>query len=171
MENTTQPALHDTAMFAKTILKSWTLQVSRIDDFLTGVSNEVLQGDTAPGRNSGAYLIGHLTAVSDGLFPLLGFGPKLYPQLEKTFISSPDKSGLEFPSVDELRKYWKDVNDRLIQHFNGMDSEEWLSRHEAVSEADFAKEPFRNKLNVLINRTAHMSYHLGQLAYLKARKA
>jgi len=36
----------------------------------------------------------------------------------------------------------------------------------AVSDEDFSKEPHRNKLNVIINRTNHMSYHLGQLILL-----
>jgi hypothetical protein len=47
---------------------------------------------------------------------------------------------------------------------------EWFNRHTVVSEADFEKEPHRNKLNLLINRTNHLSYHLGQLIYLKPRK-
>jgi len=43
-----------------------------------------------------------------------------------------------------------------------MTSEDWLSRHTSVSEEDFAADPLRNKLNVLIGRTNHESYHLGQ---------
>jgi hypothetical protein len=30
-----------------------------------------------------------------------------------------------------------------------------------------AKEPHRNKLNLLMNRTNHLSYHLGQLVLLQ----
>jgi len=40
---------------------------------------------------------------------------------------------------------------------------DWLGRHTAVSAEDFANEPLRNKLNVLMGRTIHESYHLGQL--------
>jgi hypothetical protein len=36
-----------------------------------------------------------------------------------------------------------------------------------MTEEDFEKEPGRNKLSVLINRTNHMAYHLGQLVLLK----
>jgi hypothetical protein len=36
-----------------------------------------------------------------------------------------------------------------------------------ISEQDFAKEPMRNKLNVLINRTNHLAYHYGQLRLIK----
>ncbi|HTE07225.1 MAG TPA: DinB family protein [Flavitalea sp.] len=166
----TQRALPDTSMFSKTILKAWTLQVARINEFLNTVSDDVLVRETAPGRNSGTYLIGHLIAVNDGLFPLLGFGNKLYPELEKVFISSPDNAGQQFPLIADLRKYWINVNEKLLEHFTALDPEAWVSKHEAVNDEDFAKEPHRNKLNVVISRTTHMSYHLGQLAYLKKRE-
>ena len=38
-----------------------------------------------------------------------------------------------------------------------------------VSDEDFAREPHRNKLNVLISQTNHLSYHPGQLS-LPAKK-
>jgi hypothetical protein len=60
--------------------------------------------EISPGRNSGVYLLGHLTAVSDGLLPILGFGERLYPQLENIFLKNPEKSGLEKPSIDELKQ-------------------------------------------------------------------
>jgi hypothetical protein len=41
-----------------------------------------------------------------------------------------------------------------------------MDRHTAVSEADFALNPSRNKLSILISRTNHQSYHLGQLNLL-----
>ncbi|HYK44364.1 MAG TPA: hypothetical protein VEV83_04300, partial [Parafilimonas sp.] len=71
------------------------------------------------------------------------------------------------PSIDELKKYWSQINSRLTEHFKTMEPADWFSRHMLVSEEDFSKEPHRNKLNVLINRTAHQSYHLGQMAYLR----
>ena len=152
-------------------MKAWTLQITRINEFLAATSDDILQKETAPGRNTGVYLLGHLIATNDGLFPLLGFGDKLYPDLGKVFISSPDKSGLQFPTVDTLKKYWSDVSEKLTDHLNNLEPEEWLSRHEAVSPEDFVKEPYRNKLNVIISRTTHMSYHLGQLIYLKEKSA
>ncbi len=157
-------------MFSKTILKSWTLQVSRINQLIESIGDDALLAETAPGRNTGIYLLGHLAAVHDGLFPLLGFGEKLYPQLNGIFIEAADKSGQELPSLAEVKKYWMEINDKLLDEFNVLEPEEWLSRHNAVSAADFAKEPYRNKLNVLVTRIAHMSYHLGQLVYLKERK-
>ena len=80
---------------------------------------------------------------------------------------SPDKSGLERPSVKELKDYWNEVNRALENHFNKFTVDEWLQKHTAVSEEDFLKEPHRNRLNVLISRTNHLAYHLGQLAFLK----
>jgi len=153
-------------LFIKMVVSNWDIQNTRINKFLAGISDEQLLSETAPGRNSGAYLIGHLTAVSDAMLPLFGWGDKLYPQLETIFVKNGDKAGLEKPSLTELKKYWNDVNEKVTQHIHAMQPEDWFTRHAAVSAEDFAKEPFRNKLNVLINRTAHHSYHLGQLVYL-----
>jgi len=160
----------DAALFVKTFLKAWETQITRVNEFLESITDEVLLKEIAPGKNSGVYLLGHLTAVNDGILPLLGFGKKLYPQLEQIFVTTPDKSGQEFPTIQELKKYWNDVNEQLIQHFNLLEPEEWLTRHGAVSAEDFAKEPHRNKLNVLIHRITHLGYHLGQLIFLKEKK-
>ena len=101
------------------------------------------------------------------MLPLLGFGAKLHPELEAVFLTNPDKAGLEKPSPDTLKSYWKEINAKLLQHIHEMKTADWFTRHNAVSEEDFAKEPNRNKLNILINRTNHQSYHIGQLTYLK----
>jgi DinB superfamily len=151
----------------KMIIAEWQKQNSRVDKLLETLSDEQLAADTAPKRNSGVYLAGHLAAVNDGMLPLLGFGTKLHPELEAVFLTNPDKSGLAAPSLDILKGYWKEINATLTQHINNMKTDEWFTRHTAVSEEDFAKEPHRNKLNILINRTNHQSYHLGQMAYLK----
>ncbi len=137
---------------------------------LNSLSDEKLASETAPGRNSGFYLIGHLAAVSDALFPLMGWGEKLYPQLDNIFLRNPEKSALEKPSIGQVREYWNTIDKKVAGYINATPYEEWFTRHNAVSAEDFAKEPFRNKMNMLINRTNHMSYHLGQLIYLTPQK-
>jgi hypothetical protein len=51
--------------------------------------------------------------------------------------------------------------------FDSLKAEEWLEKHTAVSEEDFKQEPHRNKLNIIVTRTTHLTYHTGQLALLK----
>jgi hypothetical protein len=159
--------LNQEELMVKMVLDSWIGQLNRADKFFNARSDERLQEEVAPGKNSGAYLLGHLVAVHDALFPLLGIGEKLYPELENTFIKNPDKSGIEKPSVEYLRNSWRQVNDKLAEKFNGFAINDWLQKHQAVSEEDFKKEPHRNKLNVVLSRTNHIAYHLGQLAFLK----
>ena len=157
-------------LFIKMTVDAWNTQVTRLTKLFDALSDEQLATQTAPDRNTGIYLLGHLVAVTDGMLPLLGFGEKLYPQLEKPFITSPDRSGLEIPTVAELRKYWTEINAKLSKHIATTTRDEWFTKHNSVSAEDFAKEPHRNKLNILINRTNHNSYHLGQLIYLKPKK-
>lgn len=168
---TTSTSLPTKTLFIKMALSAWDTYNARVNKLIDALSDEQLAADTAPGRNSGIYLLGHLIAVNDGLFPILGFGERLYPQLDKIFVENPDKSGFETPSLNELKEYWKKVNDKLTDHILRMPEDEWFTRHTKVSEDDFAKEPHRNKLNIIINRTNHTSYHLGQLMYLSPKKA
>ncbi len=153
----------------KMTIAEWQKQNGRLDKLLDTLSDEQFSAATAPDRNSGIYLVGHLAAVNDGMLPLLGFGPKLHPELEAIFLTNPENAGAEKPSLATLKNYWKEINATLGQHINAMKAADWLTRHTAVSEEDFSKEPHRNKLNIIINRTNHQSYHLGQLAYLKQR--
>ncbi|ABG57966.1 DinB family protein [Cytophaga hutchinsonii] len=155
------------ALFVRLALDAWNTQSSRTDKLIQSLSNEALAVETAPGRNSGTYLLGHLTAVHDAMLPLLELGDTLYPQLAPVFIQNPDKSGLEKPEINDLRLYWSLVQERLANQFNQLQPADWFNKHAAISREDFLKEPHRNKLSVLINRTNHMAYHLGQLAYLK----
>ena len=97
----------------------------------------------------------------------MGTGQKLYANLEEVFLKNPDKSGLEKPSIKDLRNYWNDVNKEMQKQFGQFAVDEWLQKHTVISAEDFSKEPHRNRLNVLISRTNHLAYHLGQLAYLK----
>jgi hypothetical protein len=157
-------------LLVHTVLKAWETQVNRMNDFFDNASDDDLMHEVAPGRNRGIYLLGHLTAVNDGIMPLLGLSEKLYPHLEKPFISTPDKSGLEFPALKELRHYWTDVNEELMEHFAQLGPSQWLAKHAAISAEDFAKEPHRNRLSVIIARTTHMHYHLGQLILMKGMR-
>lgn len=155
-------------LLVKMVLGNWHGTIARTDKLLAGLSDEQLGNDTATGRNSGKYLLGHLTAVHDRMLPLLGLGEQAYPEFNEPFLSSPDKSGKEMPSIPTLRACWSETNNRLNTHFNAMQAADWFDRHTSVSPEDFAKEPHRNRLNVLISRTTHLAEHLGQMLYLRS---
>ena len=146
---------------------AWDIQNSRLLKLLESLQEERLLDEIAPGKNTGIYLLGHLIAVHDNMLPVLGLGERLYPHLDEVFLRNPDKSGLPKPSVSELKSNLNEVNARLAAGFATLSPANWLERHTAVSEADFEKEPHRNKLNLLLNRTGHLAYHLGQLVFLK----
>ena len=57
-----------------TVLNSWRLVISRFNKTLSELSDEQLQQQAAPGRNRVFYLLGHLTAMHDRMFPLLALG-------------------------------------------------------------------------------------------------
>ena len=151
----------------KMVFDRWNSSLASYDKLLNSLTDEQLQKEIAPNKNRGVYLIGHLIAVHDDMLILLGMGDKLYPELHKTFIASPDKSVDEIPSVKELRSYWSKQCEVLKQKFESLLPEEWFEKHTAVSAEDFIKEPHRNKLNIILTRTTHLNYHTGQLILLK----
>ncbi len=142
---------------------SWRLILERVNKTFSNLPDDQLLKEVAPGRNRLIYLWGHLTAIHDAMFPILGLGERLHPELDAIFVSSPDKAGAQLPPVGELRKYWDEVNGKLLSQFAILSADEWLQRHYAMSEEDYAKDPTRNRLAVLLSRTNHMSYHMGQI--------
>ena len=154
-------------LVVKMAVAAWDSQNKQLVKLIDSLTDEQLAKEIAPGRNSGVYLLGHLIAVSDALLPLLGFSDRLFPDMDEVFIKNPDKAGLPKPTVTELKQRLETVNTKLNTHFQLLDVDEWLERHTAVSAEDFANEPHRNKLNVLLNRTGHMANHIGQMLLLK----
>jgi uncharacterized damage-inducible protein DinB len=147
----------------KVAISSWRLVLERTNKALSKFTDDELLKEVAPGKNRVIYLWGHLTAAHDAMFPILGLGERLHPELDAIFISNPDKAGARLPSVGELRKYWDEVNDRLLSQFATLSADEWSQRHRSMSDEDYVKDPTRNRLAVLLSRTNHLSYHLGQI--------
>jgi uncharacterized damage-inducible protein DinB len=145
------------------VIASWKNTVARADKLFSSLTDEQLLQEVAPGKNRILYLLGHLTAVHDGLHTILGLGERIHPQLNSMFVSEPDRAIEPLPSISELRKYWTAVNSSLLEKFARLLPEEWLQRHMSMSEEDYAKDPTRNRLSVLLSRTNHLSYHLGQV--------
>ncbi|HVD98704.1 MAG TPA: DinB family protein [Cytophagaceae bacterium] len=154
-------------LFVKMALDGWQVQIKAFNTLLDSLTDEQLMKEIAPGKNRGIYLLGHLTAVHDHMMSLLRFEDSLYPELSSMFIQTPDKTVKDLPSIAQLKLQWKTIDEKLSKHLQSLPPEEWFTRHGSVSEEDFAKEPHRNRLNVLMSRTAHLSYHRGQMVLLK----
>jgi DinB superfamily len=151
----------------KMMLDRWNGAIKYFDTVLNEITDEQLQKEIAPGKNRGIYLLGHLIAVHDDMLVLLDMGDKLFPELSEPFIKSPDKLITVIPAATTLREYWKRSNEVLTQRFNSLKPEEWFQKHTAVTAEDFSTEPHRNKLNILLTRTTHLTYHTGQFVLLK----
>jgi hypothetical protein len=159
------------SQFATAALTNWKSVIGQIDKGLEQWSDDDLQTEVAPGRNRLYYLLGHLTAVHDRMLPLLRLGNRLYPAFDEQFIENSDRSfsGRE-PSPSDLRKAWTEVNAKLTSAFERLSSAELLERHSSISEEDFAKEPHRNRLAVILSRTVHAAMHEGQMRLVRPSK-
>jgi DinB superfamily len=149
-------------LFVTGALNAWKTNIERADKLFFALTPDQLQKEITPGKNRLIYLWGHLTAVHDRMLPLLGFGPRLHAELDDIFLSKPDKAVQNVPSAEEIKKNWDEVNEKLRDGFAKLLPADWLQKHADVSAEDFAKEPLRNRFAILLSRTGHLSYHLGQ---------
>jgi hypothetical protein len=156
-------------IFVQMALKAWTTQINQANKFFDSVNDEVLLKEVAPGKNRIIYLLGHLIAVNDSMITLFGLGERSYVHLDDPFLRKPDKAVSDYPGAAQLRKDWNSANETLSSHFAKMSPEDWFRKHTAMTDDDFRREPTRNKLSVLINRTNHVAYHLGQLVLAKEK--
>lgn len=151
----------------KMLLDRWNAAFKTCDTVLNAITDENMLREIVPGKNRGIYLLGHLIAAHDDMVKLLDLGEKQYPELLESFIKSPDKATDQIPSVSELRSYWTKQFAFIYEKVNSVSTDAWFEKHTSISAEDFAKEPHRNKLNVLLTRTTHLTYHTGQLVFLK----
>jgi hypothetical protein len=154
-------------LLVATVVGSWKQVVGRADSAIANYTDEQLDRNVAPGRNRVRYLIGHLIVVDDRLFTGLGIGERLHPELDSAYVTNPDGTLPDPVSTEELKKAWFEVHSKLTAAFEQMTAAQWLERHTSVSEEDFAKEPLRNRLAMLLSRTNHLSMHFGQALLAK----
>jgi len=147
-------------------LRSWNTWVGRVSRLFESLSDADLLAEIAPGKNRPVYLLGHLIAANDFMLPQLRLGYVTFPHLREIFVIEPDRAAAELPPISQLRSNWTELNAILASHFDQLSPAQWLERHSGVSEKDFLREPHRNRLSILVGRTNHVSYHLGQLMFL-----
>ena len=160
----------ETDRFGAAIVKTWTSTLATLDKQFAAFTDEELQQEITPGKNRLYYVMGHLAAVHDRMLPLLRLGDRLHPELDKPFLTDPDRTSPDTISAADLRRAYAAVNAKLTAAITALPVADWLTRHDAVSDEDFAKEPHRNRLSVLLARTTHAAFHSGQVAPLVKKK-
>lgn len=153
-----------------TALRAWKFNVDRVEKSFSSLTDEQLETRVAPNRNRLLYLLGHLAAVHDRMLPLLGVGERKHPELDKFFLEEADSGGASPVPASTLKQVLVETDRELWDAFSKWSPTEWASRHTSVSEADFAKEPHRNRLSVLLSRNSHLAFHHGQIVLTEARR-
>jgi hypothetical protein len=85
-------------------INSWRLVVERANKIFSGLTEDQLLKEVAPGRNRLIYLWGHLTAIHDAMSAVLGLGERPHPELDAIFVSSPDRTGAQLPPCGRAEK-------------------------------------------------------------------
>jgi hypothetical protein len=159
--------MSDTERMILSALQSWSQVIARLDQKLLNLTDEQLERQVSPERNRLIYLLGHLTVAHDKMRILLRMNDRLHPELDIAFFDHPDRSQRHQFSTSDLKKAWSDVNQDLMAGMLRFTSKEWLERHGAVLEAEFLLDQSRTRLAILLSRTNHASFHLGQIVLAK----
>jgi hypothetical protein len=96
------------------------------------------------------------------MFPLLGVGERRFPNLDTVYVEHPDRTEADPLAPADLKAAWQDLATRLTDALEAFTPEEWLQKHTSASDADFAKDPGRNRMAAVLTRTNHISYHISQ---------
>jgi uncharacterized damage-inducible protein DinB len=147
-------------------LLQWDTYNKRMQKVMDAVSDENYNKPITPNGNSTSWLIGHLIDTDDALLELFGIRKRLFPELHTVYHHERGSNQSGHFTKQELNEKWKAISAELDRAFKSWSDQDWLSRHTAVSEEDFKKEPHRNKLNVMLSRVSHKASHLGQIAML-----
>ena len=150
-------------LIVKMIFDRWNALLNICNSIFNTITDEQLLKEIAPGRNRAIYILGHLIAIHDEMLPLLNLGNNQHTSLMQMFVEAPDKSVEVIPSAHELQTLWKNQMAMLAPKLQSLSADEWFEKHNSVSAEDFINEPHRNKLNILLTRTTHLAYHVGQL--------
>ena len=123
----------------------------------------------APGSNTVNYIVGHLVVFQDKIIEAIDIGDRFFADLDHLYIPAYKKTEL-YPPYEELLEKWMVVNEFLKAKVRTLSTDQWLSRHNYVTEEEFALEPERNKLAVFMSRYYHLCSHMGQVRMVKGKE-
>jgi uncharacterized damage-inducible protein DinB len=147
-------------------LLQWDVYNRRLFKTLETLSEENFHKPIVSGGNSASWLLGHLADTDDALLELFAIRTRLFPELAQIYHHERGNNQAGHLSKADLLVKSKTITTELDKAFKSMSEQDWHSRHQAVTEEDFKKEPHRNKLNVMLSRVWHKASHLGQIAML-----
>jgi len=146
-------------LFTRIALRTWKATVGRFDDIVVAASDADLERDVTAGTSRLSYLIGHLTALHDRLFTVLGLGERKHADLDVAFGAERDPRQAIPLSPGRLRQAWNDVNATLVAGMERLTPEQWLEKTAGMNDA--------SRLSVLLDWTDHLSLHSTQIRLTK----
>src|SRR5260370_7724712 len=120
-------------LLSQTVLNSWKSVNRGVRELIAQLSEEQIQGEIAPGRNRALYIVGHLTAVSDRMLPLLGISERRFPNLDSVYLEHPDRTEEDPLAPTELKAAWQDLATRLTDALQAFTPHEALQKQTPLS--------------------------------------
>src|SRR5260370_20841788 len=78
-------------LYLAVALNGWKGNIERADKMFSGLSDQDVLREIAPGKNRLIYLWRHLTLTHDTMLPLFSIARRLHPEFDIEIISNPDK--------------------------------------------------------------------------------
>lgn len=115
---TPEQALIDSA------LRSWRSNMDRAGKFFGSLTSDELELEVAPTRNRLVYIWGHRIAFNEGILPLFEFGPRRHPELDRLFVSRPDRAVSQILNGPDLNNIWTQLDAALRAEFQKLSPSE-----------------------------------------------
>ena len=149
-------------------LEQFDIMVGWIDQHLNALSDNELEAEISPGRNTGIWVLGHLIASMDDIGLYLSNADKDYKDYWELFgPGSKGTSDKQYPSVTDMREKWIKVNEKAKKIIAALPEEELQNNHNNTSDkTDF----YKTKQRVIDCWILHQMYHAGHLGILAANK-
>lgn len=151
---------------SKKFHEQWKMMTGWLTANIEKLSDDDLKQSILPGKNHGVWILGHLIESEDELSKVLGKAPMLFPEYEQMFGQGSKLEPVDFyPSIDTLKKQWKEVVAKNDKALSKMTDAEWDEPHATV--AEFGENDFfKTKGRTIMIWNLHQEYHNGQLSVL-----
>lgn len=131
---------------------------------LNSLSDKDLEKETAPGKNTGIWLFGHLITCEDDFALFMGKGGITYPEYQKMFGEGTKPLPAEnYPSVSEMRAKWKEMLAKNKKIYDELKDEEFDEPHAELKDEN---DPCKTKEDIMIHWQVHLMYHVGQIGMI-----
>lgn len=155
-------------ILSKQFQRQYNMMLDWVNGHIDTLKDDEFKIELSPGKNHGVWLLGHLVASEDDFSLYMGKGGLFFPEITEMFGQKSKLMPVEnYPSVSELKNYWKQVTEKNQKIYSTLTDKELSEPHMLVK--DYDTDYFKTKERVIMAWQLHQLYHTGQLGIIVSK--